>query len=423
MLVDFYVENFGPFREMATIDLVQKMPSDASDNMVSCGFLEGEVLTSALVFGPNSSGKSSLVKAIRALQEMVSVPVPPEFDYPWYQPFRLSEETASAPTFMYVRVMVDETLYGYCISYDRNSVVYESLHKFEGRHKSAVFVREGNEFKFGRSQSKGQKSISAVTSRGSAYLAVAAQFNNQACLEVHREITQNICVLADDRGALVKQTVSMMEADGELKDMVVRALELADLGIVDVKLERDGAYAGQPSAAPPYLQSKAWPADRAGGGLRVWIQHEFGDADRREGALMPLEMESEGTWQILGIAGPLVDALRRGKVLVVDEFGSNLHPLVARWIVSLFSNGHNPNHAQLIAATNDHSLLDVKSLLRRDQVFFTHRDSRFGDSIVYCLSECDTDQSDDVLSTALPRLYHSAPYVSDEDLLKRSRQF
>ncbi|MEH1840702.1 MAG: AAA family ATPase [Nostoc sp.] len=89
------------------------------------------------------------------------------------------------------------------------------------------------------------------------------------------------------------------------------------------------------------------------------------------------EQESEGTKKVFALAGPLVDTLKNGKVLIIDEFDARIHPLISRAIVELFnSNETNPNNAQLIFMTHDTNLLNNK-LFRRDQIWFTEK-NRYG---------------------------------------------
>lgn len=86
------------------------------------------------------------------------------------------------------------------------------------------------------------------------------------------------------------------------------------------------------------------------------------------------KMESEGTKKMIEIAGPLVDAIRLGKILVVDELDAKLHPFLTRKIIGLFMDKEfNRNGAQLIFATHDTNLLNIQ-YLRRDQIWFTEKD-------------------------------------------------
>ena len=95
---------------------------------------------------------------------------------------------------------------------------------------------------------------------------------------------------------------------------------------------------------------------------------------------------SEGTIKYFSLAYPIIDALDHGKRLVVDEFDSKMHPLLTSRIIGLFnSRVTNPRNAQLIFTTHDTNLLNA-SLFRRDQIWFTQKDS-FGASELYSLAE------------------------------------
>ena len=86
------------------------------------------------------------------------------------------------------------------------------------------------------------------------------------------------------------------------------------------------------------------------------------------------KMESEGTKKMIEIAGPLVDVIRLGKILVVDELDAKLHPFLTRKIIGLFMDKEfNRNGAELIFATHDTNLLNIQ-YLRRDQIWFTEKD-------------------------------------------------
>ncbi len=86
------------------------------------------------------------------------------------------------------------------------------------------------------------------------------------------------------------------------------------------------------------------------------------------------KMESEGTKKMIEIAGPIVDAIRLGQILIVDELDVKLHPFLTRKIISMFMDkDFNNNGAQLIFATHDTNLLNIQ-YLRRDQIWFTEKD-------------------------------------------------
>jgi AAA15 family ATPase/GTPase len=106
----------------------------------------------------------------------------------------------------------------------------------------------------------------------------------------------------------------------------------------------------------------------------VELCHQAGAGDK---AWLPLEEESQGTQTLFQLAGPMVEALQQGGVLVVDELERSLHPNLALAVVRLFNDPTlNPRHAQLIFSTHDTALIGTtlgQPALRRDQVWLTEK--------------------------------------------------
>ena len=77
-------------------------------------------------------------------------------------------------------------------------------------------------------------------------------------------------------------------------------------------------------------------------------------------------LESKGTQKLFSLLGPWFDTLENGKILIVDELDSRLHPLLTMELVKLFHSKLNQKNAQLIFASHDTNLLR-KDIFRRDQ--------------------------------------------------------
>jgi hypothetical protein len=108
----------------------------------------------------------------------------------------------------------------------------------------------------------------------------------------------------------------------------------------------------------------------------------------------------------------LLQALKTGGALVVDELDARLHPLLTRTIIGLFnSNETNPHNAQLIFATHDTNLLS-KELFRRDQIWFAEKD-RFGATHLYSLAEFKVRNDASFGSDYIRGKYGAIPYLGD----------
>jgi AAA15 family ATPase/GTPase len=124
------------------------------------------------------------------------------------------------------------------------------------------------------------------------------------------------------------------------------------------------------------------------------------------------ENESEGTRKLIYLAGPLIDTLKHGKVLFIDEFDARLHPLITHQIISLFnSNNTNPNNAQLIFATHDTNLLSNR-LFRRDQIWFAEKD-KLGATHFYSLVEYKVRNDASFEKDYIRGKYGAIPFIGD----------
>ena len=115
------------------------------------------------------------------------------------------------------------------------------------------------------------------------------------------------------------------------------------------------------------------------------IEEEFGDKPivsvktghsltSGKKVLFDIADESDGTQKIFALAGPWIDTLENGYVLVIDELHDHLHPLMVKFLINLFHcRETNPKNAQLIFTTHDTSILN-QEVFRRDQIWFCEKD-------------------------------------------------
>ena len=83
--------------------------------------------------------------------------------------------------------------------------------------------------------------------------------------------------------------------------------------------------------------------------------------------------DSTGTKKIAALASYVIEALEKGRILIIDELDSSLHFKLTRAIVAMFNNELNTK-AQMIFTAHDISLMDCKKLFRKEQIWFVHKD-------------------------------------------------
>ena len=82
--------------------------------------------------------------------------------------------------------------------------------------------------------------------------------------------------------------------------------------------------------------------------------------------------ESEGTRKMFALSVPIINALRNGEIIVIDELENHLHPKLFEHIIKLFNSYSNKNNAQLIFATHNLTCMN-NECFRRDQIWFTEK--------------------------------------------------
>lgn len=105
--------------------------------------------------------------------------------------------------------------------------------------------------------------------------------------------------------------------------------------------------------------------------------------------VIPAEVfESFGTVRLLDILPLIMAAMKKGATLLVDELDASLHPMIIMSFIKIFHNDEiNKNGAQLIFNTHNPIFLN-KNLFRRDEIKFVEKEEK--ESILYSLSDFGT---------------------------------
>ena len=101
--------------------------------------------------------------------------------------------------------------------------------------------------------------------------------------------------------------------------------------------------------------------------------------------------ESYGTQRFINEFPLILSAFKNGGTLIVDEFDASLHPMALMSIINAFHNDElNINHAQLIFNTHNPIFLN-HSLFRRDEIKFVEFEN--DTSVTYSLSDFNTSET------------------------------
>jgi len=384
MLVQFTVENFRSIKDSVTFSMV----SGSNNKINNFEVRNYQLLSSAVVYGANASGKSNILKAFSFMKSMVlnASKVLQSTDKLPHEPFRLSTETENASSTFEVVFFYNGIKYRYGFEADSTTVFSEWLFSDEKGKEAKLFFRDIdnnpelyiNPDKF--AEGKGLKVLP-----NSLFIWKCDQ-EGGVIAKCILEWFENVNFLQGMRPSnYLSYTKRQMESD-EFRKEIVKLVKAADLGIRDLGVEKEEV---SNSDFGKTLASLI-PKDPSSFKIRIHAIHEkFNDKGTASGIeLFNLtgDDESEGTKKFFCLSAPIIDTLKNGRILLIDELDASLHPMLTMSLISLFKNPSvNIKNAQLIFATHDTNLLN-QNIFHKSQIWFTEKDS-FGSTHLTSLVE------------------------------------
>lgn len=390
MLIQFRVGNFLSFKDVVTFSMVASSIKEYRDTNVFQGNKKIKLLKSAVIYGANASGKSNLFRAMQFARRFIFISSKESqaTEKIRVTNFKLSTDTENKPSYFEFVFLLEGMKYRYGFEVDQTDVYREWLFYAPKTIEAKLFQRERNDITIGLNFQEGKEFIDK-TRKNALFLSVVAQFNGPISTKILEWFKGfNVISGLDDRRYL-NYTLSKLD-DQNFKNEIIEFLKIADVGIENFDMEQTEINLGNlpKELAEKLLKDELQQPDKIIETKLKTIHKKF-DKDGQVSSLEKFELgseESEGTKKLFAISGPIVDTLKSGKVLVIDEFDSRLHPLLTQFLIRLFnSNIKNPSNAQLIFASHDASFLN-KDFFRRDQIWFTEKD-KYGATDLYSLVE------------------------------------
>lgn len=185
----------------------------------------------------------------------------------------------------------------------------------------------------------------------------------------------------------IKKTIDMLKASDEVRKKIANFVLNADLYLDDYKYLSDDEIK---IVLKTQNVGDAKPQENALSAVAP-LTEMLHLASVYKGVMVPsMLFDSTGTKKMAALASYVIEALENGRILVIDELDNSLHFRLTRAIIALFNNELNRN-AQLIATVHDVSLLDCQTLFRKEQIWFTHKDRE--NAYLYSLAEFTAEKT------------------------------
>lgn len=405
MILEFSVKNFLSFKEKVTFSMIANSNKELNDNYVEIG--GNKVLKSAAIYGANASGKSNLFKILTLVVLMLrsSNSVDINAKLPLI-PFKLDKGSVNKPSEFEIKFILDETRYVYGFIADKDKIYDEYLYYYPNGRETKIFDRTNiNEYSYTQKDEKILREIEAKNAQNKFFLATATNWNFDKTKAAYNFLTNGIGT-CNNLEILKNMAYKMYETNPDyLKDFAIDFLQKADFNIEDYQISQIDVPGEFLTAIPEFITKTLPDKPKA---YQVLFKHKNSDN------YLSIDEESLGTQMIFAFIPFLADSLKNKKVLIIDELDKSLHPFLVQYIVEIFNDAEiNKNGSQLIFNTHDTNLLDL-NILRRDQIWFTEKNSETGESDLYFLSDFSVRKQENVEKGYMLGRYGAVPFIKND---------
>jgi hypothetical protein len=382
MVLEIRLSNFFSLQNEVILDLQAanlqtKKAKDLEANTFVCN---GErMLKTVAIYGANASGKSSVIKAIRACVQMI-------FDSHNYnentvfafKPFKFGDH--DAPSRFLVRFMINCIEYEYSFSMTNKEIITEELYYYPNGRRSMVFTRDERKgpqkkdiYEF-KSVIRRPADVAANTSKKTLFISRASQMDREIAKSVFNYFNEHF--ILNYIGYNASSVTTLLN---ENKAQFLKTLRIADSDIIDLDNQ---ALASQ---------------------LKITTYH-------RNNPAIPFDLyteESDGTQILFNMMLTILDIIKGNKLLLIDEIETSLHTKLVEYIIAMF---HHSESAQLIYTTHNTYLLNTNKL-RKDQIYFVNKRAD-GSSDLYSLFDYkDFRENMDLEKAYLQGRFDAIPYI------------
>ncbi|WP_319560323.1 ATP-binding protein [Marispirochaeta sp.] len=440
MIIEFRLGNYKSFKDIGVFSLIASNDNKHVDkNIISFKFpyssreKEIRLLKSAVIYGANASGKSNLLNALKFMQSFVfnsSKNTQITEDIP-IERCLVSSKSENMPSHFELTFIHQNILYRYGFEVTDKEITSEWLFSSPKGREALLFVRDNNLIEIGDSFKEG-RGLEDKTRNNALFLSVCAQFNGETSASIIKWFRSFNVISGIEDKSYLQYTLNKLE-DKEFYCEIEKFIHIADLGIEELKFEqRDVNFEDLDEEIKNHILGmndvrkfiKSNIDYKKEINIKTvedrfnFLHSKYNDENKKIGNVpFKMDQESQGTQKLFAVAGPIIDTLKNGKTIFIDELDTRLHPLLTQFIIHLFnSNETNKKGSQLIFATHDTNLLSSR-FFRRDQIWFIEK-NKYNVSDIYSLSDYRVRKDATFNKDYIMGKYGAIPYINSDNLFE-----
>jgi len=386
MIINFSVENFGSIKNKVYLSFEASNSIDLEEYYIIQPTKDLRLLKLGLIYGANASGKTTILRALEFLRDLVLEPAEKKTDKLNFKPFLFDRVTLNNNTLFSIEFIQGKIKYLYNLELNQDSILKEELFFFNP-NKALVFKRSTNSdnqvsiINFGSKIKINKNHKSALegnTLWNNTVLGgyLKTNFESQALQDSINWFKNKLKPLISPRTSLLGYISEKLVSNEIDKKNIVEFLRKADFNISDIIIESEEKEID--TEMIDFLSNKTIISDEKLSRIKetgkieskeLFFQHSIKDMDTKYN--LPYNDESQGTQRYYQFSGILNLMIRNEFVFPIDEIESSLHPdLLKHFILTFLANTKT---SQLIATTHHRELLIDRDIFRNDSIWFTEK--------------------------------------------------
>ena len=347
MLKEISIKNFLSFNEKVEFNMI----ADKRTSKLAFNILPNEynILKSAVIYGPNNTGKTSFINGIEFLKDiLLNTQIN---NYKNHNIFTNSNIIEIKVVFIY-----NNNEYQYQLKYDDQTKEY-ICEEFKENNKK-IYEKDPINNQYYCIDKNIQKLLPLLSKNNILIYNIDVEKFPELII-VKKSLlnfANNILIFKMNQTNLNK-TIEFLKQDNKYKNKIINFIIKSDLFLENYEYDEDIQISKSINITPKQLDL-----------LKLKSTYK--------GMKVPsILFDSDGTLKMVALSSYIIDAIYNGKILLIDEIDGSLHFKLVREIINMFNNELNTK-AQLIATTHDISLLDCKKIFRKEQIWFTSKDDK-----------------------------------------------
>ena len=399
MIINFSIQNFGSIKDKQTLSFEADKSSHLEDYYIikKNGL---RLLKLGLIYGANASGKTTILKALQFLRDIVLEPQVKKTESLIFKPFLFNKFSQWENTILSIDFLQKEKRYFYEVEFNEIAIVKETLNHYNPT-KANVFKRttdlekQYTSISFGskiKTDKTFEKTLESNTLWNNTVLGGFLKTNIEMkelkdATDWFTNYLRPMIYTKTDLDGFVTSRIDKLEIN---KEDIVAILKKADFNISDIVIQKEEEDI--PDGLIEFLEKqikdsgdeiKALKYKGKITSVNLELEHTVGNNKYS----LPLKLESQGTVRYYGFAGILSLLLKKSIAFPIDELEASLHPdLYVHFLLSFLVNS---KQSQIIATTHNREILNNKDIFRDDAIWFTDKTDECATEL-YSLADFDS---------------------------------